>query len=45
MYWNIVGDVDTTPISACLADIPGGMHEQTGSTSISQVGDHKYFIE
>ena len=33
-------EVDTTPISACLAD---RMHEKTGATSISQADDNESF--
>ena len=33
--------MDATPISACLADTPDAMHEQTVATSISQADDHK----
>ena len=33
----------THPISACLADMPDGMHEQTSATSISQADDNEPF--
>ena len=29
--------MDAIPTSACLVDMPDGMHEQTGVTSISQL--------
>ena len=39
---KIGSEVDTTPISACLAD---SMHEPIGATNISQADDNEPFHE